>query len=138
MILIRQGTLVTPTSTFRADLLIEGETIKAIGKGLQAPGAQVIDARGLMVLPGLIDVHTHMEMPFGGTVSADSFIDGSIAAAMGGVTSFIDFAIQPKGQSLAKTLENHERLAAGRVHVDYAFHLAVTDLTDSVLRKSPR
>lgn len=138
MVLIKNGTLVTSTSTFRADLLIEGETIQAVGKNLKAPGAEVIDAKGLMVLPGLIDVHTHMEMPFGGTVSADSFIDGSIAAAMGGVTSFIDFAIQPKGQSLGKTLENHEKLAQGRVHVDYAFHLAVTDLTDSVLKEIPQ
>jgi len=137
MILIQNGTLVTPVSTFRADLLIEGEKIKAVGKGLKAPGAEIVDAKGLYVLPGAIDVHTHMEMPFGGTVSADSFIDGSLAAAMGGVTSFIDFAIQPKGQSLSQTLENHQALAHNRVYVDYAFHLAVTDLTDSVLAEIP-
>lgn len=138
MLLIQKGTLVTPTSTFQADLLIEGESIKAIGNDLWSPGAEVVDARGLMVLPGLIDVHTHMEMPVGEFSTADSFIDGSIAAAMGGVTTFIDFAIQPKGQSLAQTLKDHERLAAGRVHVDYGFHLAVTDLTDSVLGEIPQ
>jgi dihydropyrimidinase len=137
MLLIKNGTLVTPVTTFRADLLVEGEKIKAVGKGLTAPGAEVVDAKGLYVLPGAIDVHTHMEMPFGGTVSADSFLDGSLAAAMGGVTSFIDFAIQPKGKSLGQTLEDHAGLARGRVYVDYAFHLAVTDLTASVLREIP-
>lgn len=138
MLLITNGTIVSPVSTYKADILVDGGKIKAIGRGLQAPGAEVVQARGLYVLPGAIDVHTHMEMPFGGTVSADSFVDGSIAAAMGGVTSFIDFAIQPKGKSLAQTLENHTKLASGRVYVDYAFHLAVTDLTPAVLAEIPK
>src|SRR5712675_1550935 len=98
--LIENGTLVTASDTFEADLVIEGEKIAAIGKGLGKVYGSIdrtIDARGKYVIPGGIDVHTHMDMPFGGTTSADDFETGTIAAAFGGTTTLIDFAIQYKG-----------------------------------------
>ncbi len=129
--LIKGGTVVTAGDTFAADVLVEGEQIVAIGRGLS--GDTVLDAEGAYVIPGGIDVHTHLDMPFGGTVSSDNFFTGHQAAAFGGTTMHIDFAIQPKGATLRETLELWHGRAAGKAVIDYGFHVAITDLPDSVL-----
>jgi dihydropyrimidinase len=135
--LIKNGTLVTASDTFRADVLIEGEIITHIGKDLPANGAQVIDASGLYVLPGAIDVHTHLELEMMGTCSSDDFYTGHKAAAFGGTTSHIDFAIQYKGETLAQALETWQAKARGRAVLDYGFHMTVTDPTEAALDEIP-
>jgi dihydropyrimidinase len=131
--LISGGTVVTASDTYAADVLIDGETIVSVGHGLSAD--ITIDARGKFVIPGGIDVHTHLDMPFGGTVSSDDFFTGHRAAAFGGTTTHIDFAIQPKGATLRETLDMWQAKAKGKAAVDYGFHLAITDLPDSVLEE---
>lgn len=133
---IKGGTVVTAGDTFAADVLVEGEQIVAVGTGLG--GDTVIDAGGAYVIPGGIDVHTHLDMPFGGTVSSDDFFTGHRAAAFGGTTMHIDFSIQPKGASLRETLELWHGRAAGKAAIDYGFHVAITDLNDAVLAEMPR
>ena len=100
--LITGGTVVTATDAYKADVLIDGEKIAAIGADLKAGGAKKIDASRKYVIPGGIDVHTHMELPFGGTFASDDFHTGTVAAAFGGTTSIVDFAVQDFGQPLAK------------------------------------
>ncbi|MCS6882136.1 MAG: dihydropyrimidinase [Oscillochloridaceae bacterium] len=134
--LIKGGTIVTASDTFAADVLIEGEQIVAVGQGLS--GNTVIDASGAYVIPGGIDVHTHLDMPFGGTVSSDDFFTGQRAAAFGGTTMHIDFAIQPRGATLRETLDLWHAKAEGKAVIDYGFHVAITDLPDSVLEEMPR
>ncbi len=92
----------------------------------------MIDAKGKFVLPGGIDVHTHMDMPFGGTTSADDFESGTIAAAFGGTTTIVDFAIQYKGQTLHHAWETWMQKAQGKAAIDYGFHMIITDLSDQV------
>lgn len=133
---IKGGTVVTAGDNFPADVLIEGEQIVAVGQGLS--GDTVIDAGGAYVIPGGIDVHTHLDMPFGGTVSSDDFFSGQRAAAFGGTTMHIDFAIQPKGATLRETLEIWHAKARGKAVIDYGFHVAITDLPDPVLDEMPR
>src|SRR4029453_16042168 len=96
-ILIKNGTIVTATDQYIGDVLVEGEKITTIGSSLSMPADKVIDAKGKNLLPGGIHVHPHMDMPFGGTTSADDFESGTIAAAFGGTTTIVDFAIQYKG-----------------------------------------
>ncbi|MEI7646634.1 MAG: dihydropyrimidinase [Chloroflexales bacterium] len=129
--LIKGGTVVTAGDTFPADVLIAGEKIVAVGSGLS--GDTTIDASGTYVIPGAIDVHTHLDMPFGGTTSSDDFFTGHRAAAFGGTTMHIDFAIQPKGASLRETLDIWQAKARGKAAIDYGFHVAITDLRDEVL-----
>lgn len=131
--LIQNGTIVTAGETFQADVLIEGETIAAVGRNLDPSGATVIDAAGKHVLPGGIDVHTHLDLPFGGTVSSDDFYTGHVAAAFGGTTTQLDFAIQPKGGSLRDGIEEWHAKARGKACIDYGFHAAITDPTEAVL-----
>jgi dihydropyrimidinase len=133
--LVKGGTVVTASDTFEADVLIEGEQIVAVGRGLS--GDTTIDARGRYVIPGGIDVHTHLDMPFGGTVSSDDFFTGHRAAAFGGTTMHIDFAIQPKGATLRETIELWHGRARSKAAVDYGFHVAITDLPDSVMDEIP-
>ena len=133
---LKGGTVVTAGDTYAADVLIEDETIAAIGRDLT--GDTTIDARGKYVIPGGIDVHTHLEMPFGGTVSSDDFFTGHQAAAFGGTTTHLDFAIQPKGATLRETFELWSAKAAGKAAIDYGFHIAITDLPDSVMAEIPR
>ena len=131
-LLIRGGTVVTASDQYRGDVLIEGEKVTAIGTSLTAQADRVIDAAGKYVLPGGIDVHTHLDMPFGGSTSADDFESGTIAAAHGGTTSVVDFAIQYKGETLHQAWENWMRKAEGKAAIDYGFHMIITDLPDSV------
>src|SRR5262249_46127263 len=109
---ISGGTVVTASDTYEADVLVEDEKIAGIGRGLA--GDQTIDARGKYVIPGGIDVHTHLDMPFGGTVSSDDFFTGHRAAAFGGTTTHFDFAIQPKGATLRETLDMWQAKAKGK------------------------
>ena len=109
--LIRNGRIVTAVDDYKADILIEGEKVAVIGAKLDVEADQVIDAAGKLVIPGGIDPHTHMELPFGGTQSSDDFRTGTVAAAHGGTTTIIDFAVQYKGQSL---IAGRGHLARGR------------------------
>ena len=127
--LIRNGKVVTATQTFDADVLIEGEVIKEVRAGIPvASAANVIDAAGLYVLPGGIDCHTHLDMPFGGTTSADDFLTGTRAAAFGGTTTIVDFAIQPRGTRMRDALDVWWKKAEGKACIDYGLHMIVTDL----------
>jgi dihydropyrimidinase len=129
--LIRNGRVVTAVDDYRADVLIEGERVSTIGARLEVEADRVIDAAGKLVIPGGIDPHTHMELPFGGTESSDDFRTGTIAAAHGGTTTIIDFAVQYKGQSLVESVDNWHRKAEGKCAVDYGFHLITTELEDN-------
>ena len=131
--LIRGGTVVTAHETKPADVLIEGERIREARAGIEAPGATVIDAAGMYVMPGGIDCHTHLDMPFGGTTSADDFETGTRAAAFGGTTSIVDFAIQGRGTRMRDALDTWRKKAEGRACVDYGLHMIVTDLGSSGL-----
>ena len=132
--LIRNGTVVTSTETRAADVLIDGERIKEIAPSLAADAAaQVIDATGMLLLPGGIDVHTHLDMPFGGTTSSDDFETGTKAAAFGGTTTLIDFAIQPKGTRMRDALDTWWKKAERKASIDYGLHMIVTDLGEAGL-----
>jgi dihydropyrimidinase len=131
--LLRGGTVVTATDLYRGDVLIEDERIAAIaGSFSEVSADRTIDASGKYVIPGGIDVHTHLDMPFGGTTSADDFESGTVAAAHGGTTSVVDFAIQYRGQTLRHALDTWRKKAEGKAAIDYGFHMIVTELTDSV------
>ena len=125
--LIQNGRIVTAADEYTADVLIDGETILAISRNLPYQADKVIDASGLLVIPGGIDPHVHMELPFGGTVSSDDFFHGTRAAAVGGTTSIIDFAIQYKGKTFKETLDDWHSRADGRCVIDYGFHLGITE-----------
>ncbi len=131
-LLIRNGTIVTASDMYRGDVYVEGEKITTIGAELTMPADRVIDATGKYVLPGGIDVHTHLDMPFGGTTSADDFESGTIAAAHGGTTTVVDFAIQYRGQTLHHALDTWMKKADGKAAIDYGFHMIITELSDQV------
>ncbi len=133
-VLIQNGTIVNADSTVKADLLIDGETIKEIRAGIPASAAQtVVDATGLLLLPGGIDAHTHLDMPFGGSKSADDFETGTRAAAIGGTTTIVDFAIQARGTRMRTALDTWWKKAEGKACIDYGLHMIVTDLPDAGL-----
>ncbi|MGE0710482.1 MAG: dihydropyrimidinase [Planctomycetota bacterium] len=127
-ILIKNGRVVTATDDYFADVFIEGEKITQIGLKLDLRADQVIDARGKLVIPGGIDAHTHFDLPFGGTSSNDDFDTGTKAAAHGGTTTCIDFAVQTKGKSTLEGLDTWHQKAEGKATIDYAFHMIVTDM----------
>src|SRR5271157_5975127 len=132
--LIRNGTVVTASRTWKADVLIEGERISQVGEALaQSSGGTVIDATGMYVLPGGIDVHTHLDMPLGDIASADDFETGTRAAAFGGTTSIVDFATQGRGTRMRDALDAWWKKAEGRATIDYGLHMIVTDLAGSGL-----
>jgi dihydropyrimidinase len=133
---IRNGTVVTATDTYASDVGIVGGRIVAIAKDLPTENAdKVIDATHCYVMPGGIDVHTHLDMPFGGTKSADDFESGTVAAAYGGTTTLIDFAIQYKGQTLHQAFDTWMKKADGKAVIDYAFHCIITDLPEAQLQE---
>lgn len=126
--LIKNGRVITAVDDYMGDVLIEGEKISVIGTKLEMQADKVIDAKGKYVIPGGIDPHTHMDMPFGGTTSADDFETGTFAAAHGGTTTIVDFAIQSRGQSLYDALDTWHAKAQGKAAIDYGFHMIATDL----------
>lgn len=131
--LVHGGTIVTADGTFAGDVLIAGERIAAVGEVTAPPGAATVDATGCLVLPGLIDNHTHMAMPFMGMRSADDYDTGTQAAAAGGVTCLVDFAIQREPDQLRSALTEWQGRAAGAAHVDYGFHMAITNANAATL-----
>jgi dihydropyrimidinase len=128
--LIKNGQIVTAVDNYHADILIEDELVSIIGAKLDMPADRVIDAAGKLVIPGGIDPHTHMELPFGGTQASDDFRTGTIAAAHGGTTTIIDFAVQTKGESMIAGLDRWHQKAEGKCAIDYGFHLITTDFED--------
>ncbi len=132
-LLIKNGTVVTAEKTFAADVLIEGQTIREVRPGIAADSHEVLDASGMLLLPGGIDAHTHLDMPFGGTTSSDDFETGTRAAAIGGTTTIVDFAIQAKGTKMRDALDTWWKKAEARACIDYGLHMIVTDLADAGL-----
>lgn len=132
---ITNGTIVTASDTYQADILIEGEKVVAIGSKLDTSDAEIIDATGCYVFPGGIDPHTHLDMPFGGTVTSDNFYTGTKAAAFGGTTSIIDFCLTSKGEPLYSSISTWHEKAKGKAVIDYGFHLMVADANDQVLEE---
>jgi dihydropyrimidinase len=132
--LIRNGTVVTARDTTAADILIEGETIREVRPGIPPQAAEkIIDAAGMYVIPGGIDAHTHLDMPFGGTTSSDDFETGTRAAAFGGTTTIVDFAIQPRGTRMRDALDTWWKKAERRATIDFGLHMIVTDLAGAGL-----
>ncbi len=135
--LIKNGTIINADATTRADVLVDGETIALIGSDLAAEAGatadRTIDATGKWVIPGAIDVHTHMELPFGGTAAKDTFETGTRAAAFGGTTTIIDFAVQSRGTALRDGLDAWHAKADGNACIDYGFHMIISDVRDDVL-----
>lgn len=129
-VLVRNGTVVTATDTFVADILIDDEKVTTIARGIQAKADKVVDATGCYVFPGGIDAHTHLDLPFMGTSSSDDFETGTLAALHGGTTTVIDFAFQSHGKTLHEGLKIWHEKAAGKAVGDYAFHVAVVDFND--------
>src|SRR4026209_1707940 len=127
---IKNGRVVTAVDDYKADILIENERVSVIGNNLQMEADHTIDTAGKLVIPGGIDPHTHMELPFGGTESSDDFRTGTIAAAHGGTTSIIDFAVQTKGESMTSGVDAWHKKAEGKTCIDYAFHLITTEFED--------
>ena len=135
MKLIKGGTVISPSGSSKADVLIDGETIAALFAPGQAPdGPEIIDATGKYVIPGGIDAHTHMQMPFGGTEASDTFDTGTRAAAIGGTTTIIDFAIQRTGEVVQDGLAAWHAKTAGNCHIDYAFHMILGGVDDDSLK----
>lgn len=128
--LIKNGRIVTAVDDYHADILIEDGTVSLIGKKLEMEADKIIDAAGKLVIPGGIDPHTHMELPFGGTSSSDDFFTGTRAAAFGGTTTIIDFAVQNKGESMLKGVDTWHEKAEPKAVIDYGFHLITTEFED--------
>jgi dihydropyrimidinase len=147
--LIANGTVVTADGSFKADVLVDGETIAAVSRPLDEVSGtlaamagsfidETIDASGKYVIPGGIDVHTHMELPFGGTFAKDTFETGTRAAAFGGTTCIVDFAVQSRGKSLREGLDAWHAKAEGKAVVDYGFHMIMSDVNDDTLAEMDR
>jgi len=130
-IVIKNGTIVNSNEIFKADVGIKNGIIAAIGNDLS--GAETVNAKGKLVLPGAIDVHTHLALPFGGTVSADGYFSGTRAAACGGTTTVFDFALQDTNENMVDTIKRRDALCAPEAAVDYAFHVGVKDIKGSLI-----
>ena len=132
---IANGTVVTATDVVRADVAIAGGVVVAVGSGLFTAGAEVIDARGAYVMPGGVDIHTHIDTPHFHLNTADDFESGTIAAACGGTTTIVDFCQQQKGQTLAEAIAGWHARAAGKAAIDYGFHIIVADPSEAVFEE---
>lgn len=132
-LIIKNGTLVTPTSSFRADVAVKDGRIHAVAQAISEEAARVVDAAGKLVLPGAIDPHTHLAMPFGGTISADDYYAGTRAAVCGGTTTVFDFALQDFGENMVDTIKRRDALCAPDACCDYAFHIGVKDVSGGLL-----
>jgi dihydropyrimidinase len=132
-VLLKNGLVVTSTGSYVADVFVEGDIIKAVGSGLGMKADESVDATGKYILPGAIDPHTHIDMPFMGTTSSDDWKTGSIAAACGGTTCIIDFSLQGKGEMLKDAVERQKGKADGKTVVDYSIHPGVTDARPDVI-----
>lgn len=134
-VLVKGGLIVTSTGSYHADVFADGDKIKTIGTDLDYPADEVINASGKYVLPGAIDPHTHLQMPFMGTHAQDDYQTGTIAAACGGVTTVVDFDLQQKGESLIEAIERKQSWADGKVAIDYSLHPAVMDPRPEVIEE---
>ena len=134
-ILIKNGTVVTVSETSRADVYIEGETVVAVGTNLNKTADRTIDATGMLVMPGGIDPHVHLDMPFMGTFSSDNYTTGTMAALHGGTTTLIDFILQTQGKSLQHALDEWRGRSNGNACCDYSFHMAVTDFNENTKKE---
>ncbi|NOY07380.1 MAG: dihydropyrimidinase [Spirochaetes bacterium] len=132
-LLIKNGLIVTSTGRFIGDVYVEGEKIKAVGSDLRYKADEIIDAAGRYILPGVIDPHTHLEMPFMGTTTKDDYKTGTIAAACGGVTTVVDFDIQNKGESIYDCLERKKGWAKDKVAIDFSLHPGIVDPTPEII-----
>src|SRR5216117_3155452 len=129
-VLIKGGRVITAADDYVGDVYVEGERISLIGESLDVAADRVVDASGKYVLPGCIDPHTHLDMPFGGTVTIDDVESGQTAATFGGTTTHVDFVIQPQGATFAQALEEWRGKANGKQVIDMGYHMAVTDLRE--------
>src|ERR671937_1192374 len=129
-VLIKGGRVVTAADDYVAELFVEDETVTLIGESLDVSADKVVDASGKLVLPGCVDPHTHLDMPFGGTVTIDDVESGQTAAAFGGTTCHVDFIIQPHGRSFRRALDEWREKANGKQVIDMGYHMAVTDLRE--------
>jgi len=135
--LFKGGKVVTSTQTFKADVAVKGEKIIQIGTNIAVDkNTEIIDCTGKLVLPGAIDAHTHLAMPFGGTISTDDYESGTRSAACGGTTTVFDFALQGAGEPMQKTLKRRNDIAAPQACVDYSFHIGVCDATSDKMINS--
>ena len=132
-LIIKNGTIVTASEIFNADVAVSGGKIARIGESLDCDGAEVIDAAGKYVLPGAIDAHTHLAMPFGGTISSDDYFAGTRAAACGGTTTVFDFVLQDFGETMMDAVRRRDALCKGNAVVDYAFHVAIKDVSNGLI-----
>ncbi|MGN0610975.1 MAG: dihydropyrimidinase [Ruminiclostridium sp.] len=132
-LIIKNGTIVTPTATFKADVCVDNGKITAITADAGTNADTVVDASGKMVLPGAIDAHTHLAMPFGGTISSDDYYAGTRAAACGGTTTVFDFILQDFGESMVDAIKRRDAMCAPDAAVDYAFHVAVKDVLNGLI-----
>jgi dihydropyrimidinase len=132
-LIIKNGTIITSSDTYQADIAVKDGRISAIGIDLNSEGAQVIDAAGKLVLPGAVDAHVHLQTPVGSLVSADSYESGTRAAACGGVTTVIDFAVQKKGQGLTEDVIEKINLCKSQACIDFTFHTTITEVTPDIL-----
>jgi dihydroorotase-like cyclic amidohydrolase len=131
------GTVVTAEASFRADVAVEDERIAAVGVDLPTDGAEVVDVSGALLMPGFIDGHTHLDMPFGGTVTSDDWDTGTAAAVAGGTTTLVDFSLQDIDGTLAEAVETWQGKAEGKARIDYGLHVAITNLTEAVKAEIP-
>src|ERR687883_1173980 len=129
-ILIKGGRVVTAADDYVADVYVEGERVSLIGESLDVEADRTIDASGKYVLPGCVDPHTHLDMPFGGTVTIDDVESGQISAAFGGTTCHVDFIIQPQGATFQQAFDEWRAKANGKQVIDMGYHMAVTDLLE--------
>jgi dihydropyrimidinase len=135
--LIKNGTIVTATDTYKADILVKNGVISEIGREISKIANEIIDAADKWVLPGAVDVHTHLDVQCDGMTTVDDFETGTEAAAAGGTTTVVDYAEQAPGTTLTQTLEEWKNKAASHSIIDYGFHLALSEVNESILNEIP-